>query len=44
MWFSLEERQQLVLIKNDLLISEGGDVGRSTLWQGNLLTAIFRIL
>ncbi|MRT40518.1 restriction endonuclease subunit S [Enterobacteriaceae bacterium RIT702] len=37
MWFSPEEKNKLLLKNNDVLISEGGDVGRSALWQGELV-------
>jgi len=33
MWFSPRDRQQLALRHGDLLISEGGDVGRSAIWR-----------
>ena len=33
MWFSPEEKKKLQLCKGDLLVSEGGDVGRSALWD-----------
>ncbi|MCP2569502.1 restriction endonuclease subunit S [Klebsiella pneumoniae] len=36
MWFSPDEKSKLLLKNNDVLISEGGDVGRSALWQGQL--------
>jgi len=36
MWFSQKERSQLTLQADDLLISEGGDVGRSALWRGEI--------
>lgn len=42
MWVSAEERQQLSLQPNDLLISEGGDVGRSALWKGELDNCYFQ--
>src|SRR5690606_25580346 len=29
MWFGIEEKKSLLLLRGDLLISEGGDVGRS---------------
>lgn len=32
MWFSLRDREQLLLNAGDLLVSEGGDVGRSAIW------------
>lgn len=34
MWFSSEERKKLLLKYNDVLVSEGGDVGRSAIWSG----------
>ncbi|MDO9066662.1 MAG: hypothetical protein Q7U96_06240, partial [Chloroflexota bacterium] len=34
MWFSAGKRAQLALRPGDLPVSEGGDVGRSALWQG----------
>lgn len=37
MWFSPDEKNKLLLKKNDVLISEGGDVGRSAIWQGQLI-------
>ena len=33
MWFTPKEKQKLKLWKYDLLVSEGGDVGRSALWN-----------
>ena len=33
MWFTAEEKNKLKLCKGDLLVSEGGDVGRSSLWN-----------
>jgi len=36
MWFSPDEKGKLLLKNNDVLISEGGDVGRTALWQGQL--------
>jgi type I restriction enzyme, S subunit len=33
MWFSPDEKDSLRLKKGDLLISEGGDVGRSVIWD-----------
>lgn len=36
MWFSPNERNQLALLPGDLIISEGGDVGRSALWKGEI--------
>lgn len=36
MWISPRDRAQLLLQADDLLISEGGDVGRSALWRNEL--------
>lgn len=36
MWLSERDRNQLQLKRGDLLISEGGDVGRSAIWKGEL--------
>jgi type I restriction enzyme S subunit len=33
MWFSQDEIQKLELSKNDLLVSEGGEVGRTCIWN-----------
>ena len=33
MWFSTSEKEALLLKKGDLLVSEGGDVGRSAIWN-----------
>ena len=33
MWFTPEEKKKLKLYRDDLLVSEGGDVGRSSLWN-----------
>lgn len=33
MWFSAEEKKSLLLRLGDLLVSEGGDVGRSAIWD-----------
>ncbi|TCT10905.1 restriction endonuclease subunit S [Paralcaligenes ureilyticus] len=35
MWFSPSEKKSLRLLKGDLLVSEGGDVGRSALWDSD---------
>ena len=42
MWFSPHERRQLALLRNDLLVSEGGDVGRSALWQDEMANCFFQ--
>jgi type I restriction enzyme S subunit len=36
MWISPRDRVQLRLDVGDLLVSEGGDVGRSALWRGEI--------
>ncbi|XGI78357.1 restriction endonuclease subunit S [Enterobacter hormaechei] len=36
MWFSTNEKQKLKLKINDVLVSEGGDVGRTAIWKGEL--------
>ena len=36
MWFSLGDWQRVQLSAGDLLISEGGDVGRPAIWHGEL--------
>ena len=36
MWFSPCEKQQYALVVDDLLVSEGGDVGRSAIWKAEL--------
>lgn len=33
MWFGPEEKKSLLLRRGDLLVSEGGDVGRSAIWD-----------
>ncbi len=33
MWFSKDELQQYRLRRNDLLVSEGGEVGRTSIWD-----------
>lgn len=42
MWFSQRDRKQLRLEAGDLLVSEGGDVGRSCLWDGELGECYFQ--
>lgn len=42
MWFSLQECRQLTLIDGDLLLSEGGDVGRSAIWHDELQPCFFQ--
>lgn len=36
MWFSENELSQYRLQKNDLLVSEGGEVGRTAIWQNEI--------
>nr|CBH38601.1 putative type I restriction enzyme, DNA specificity subunit [uncultured archaeon] len=36
MWFSEKELSQYRLKENDLLVSEGGEVGRTAIWQNEL--------
>ncbi len=36
MWFSLDEKKRLKLEYDDLLVSEGGDVGRTSIWKNEL--------
>lgn len=36
MWFSPMEKKKYLLSKGDLLVSEGGDVGRSCIWNGEI--------
>jgi type I restriction enzyme S subunit len=42
MWLSPRDRAQLFLCKGDLLVSEGGDVGRSCVWQEELDECYFQ--
>ena len=42
MWISKRDRTQLKLKYGDLLISEGGDVGRSCLWEAELEECYFQ--
>lgn len=42
MWFSSRDRAQLALRQGDLLVSEGGDVGRSCLWDGAIEFCYFQ--
>jgi len=36
MWFSIDELKRLKLKENDLLVSEGGEVGRTCIWKNEL--------
>lgn len=40
--FSLEERQKYNLKPGDLLVCEGGEVGRSAIWRGELQECFFQ--
>lgn len=42
MWFAPQERHALRLVAADVLVSEGGDVGRSAIWQGELDECYFQ--
>ncbi len=36
MWFSPREKEMYSLTAGDLIVSEGGDVGRAAIWEGQL--------
>lgn len=36
MWFSADERKRLFLKEKDVLVSEGGDVGRAAIWNNEI--------
>lgn len=42
MWFSPLECESLRLLDGDLLISEGGDVGRAAIWRNELAECYFQ--
>lgn len=42
MWFQPFEKLKYKLNHNDLLVSEGGDVGRSSLWKGEVENCYFQ--
>lgn len=42
MWLSPRDREQLTLQLGDLLVSEGGDVGRSCVWAGEVDNCSFQ--
>jgi type I restriction enzyme S subunit len=42
MWFSQDELKQLALRSGDLLVSEGGDVGRCAIWNSQLRVCYFQ--
>jgi type I restriction enzyme S subunit len=42
MWFSPRERKELLLRSGDLVVNEGGDVGRCATWTGELDACFFQ--
>jgi len=42
MWFSPEEKQSLQLRGGDLVVNEGGDVGRCAIWNGEITECYFQ--
>ncbi|MGB7295708.1 MAG: restriction endonuclease subunit S [Candidatus Aminicenantales bacterium] len=42
MWISSSEKDGLALCAGDLLISEGGDVGRSAIWRGEIMPCYYQ--
>jgi type I restriction enzyme S subunit len=42
MWFLPADTRNLTLVSGDLLVSEGGDVGRSALWRNELTDCYFQ--
>lgn len=42
MWFSSAEKRELLLRPGDLLVNEGGDVGRCAVWNGELPVCYFQ--
>ncbi len=42
MWFSPQEKRDLRLQSGDLLVNEGGDVGRCAVWNGELPECYFQ--
>lgn len=42
MWISKSEQKSLLLKKGDALVSEGGDVGRTSIWNGELDICYFQ--
>lgn len=42
MWFSPRERKELLLRAGDLVVNEGGDVGRCATWAGELAACYFQ--
>src|SRR6266498_2760335 len=42
MWFSPQEKRDLLLMPGDLVVNEGGDVGRCAIWNGELEECYFQ--
>ena len=42
MWFSPKEKKELLLKPGDLLVNEGGDVGRCAIWAGGIEACYFQ--
>lgn len=42
MWFSPDEKRNLLLREGDLVVNEGGDVGRCAVWSGGLESCYFQ--
>jgi type I restriction enzyme S subunit len=42
MWFSSQEKRDLLLRPGDLVVNEGGDVGRCAVWRGELEACYFQ--
>ena len=42
MWFSPRDMSQLALKDGDLMVSEGGDVGRTCIWKGEISNCYFQ--
>jgi len=42
MWFSPMEKRELLLLRGDLVVNEGGDVGRCAIWNGEIEKCYFQ--
>src|SRR5207245_2576080 len=42
MWFSPREKRDLVLRRGDLVVNEGGDVGRCAIWNDEIEECFFQ--
>jgi type I restriction enzyme S subunit len=42
MWFSPVEKRELPLLRGDLVVNEGGDVGRCAIWNGEIEECYFQ--